>query len=145
MPTFDLPTFLAAFPEFDDEAKWKKTVLQSAGYRASMHLSVSAVGMPLQGEQREYARFLVAAHILTLAKMNEDNGDDSGAGMPGMPFKATIGSVQVENTKPNTFTSDDWTFWYSQTLYGREYLALLDSVVQGVYLATQSDSVRDLP
>lgn len=145
MLIFDLPMFLAYFPEFADEAVWKPTVVQSAGYRAMRHITTSAGGMPLIGEDRDYAQFLMAGHLLVLDKQDEDSGVSDGVGMAGTPFKATVGSVQVENTKPNSFQSDDWNYWLNQTKYGRELLAFLDVHAPGIFLATQQDSVRDLP
>ena len=108
-----------------------------------LHITPSAMDMPLVGIYREYALFLMAAHLLTLD--SQDDAGDPGSSMAGTPFKATVGSVSVENTKPNSFTVDDWNYWLNQTKYGRELLAYLDThSTPGVFLNTPCDSVRDL-
>lgn len=108
-----------------------------------MHITPDAEGMPMDGHYREYGLFLMTAHLVTLDKQANDDGGDGGS-MAGLPFRATIGSVTIENTKPNSFTSDDWTYWLSQTSYGRELLAYLDTRAQAIYLNSEFDSVRDL-
>lgn len=138
---FPIDDFLAYFPEFLSSDKIK---VQATGLRAQMHIGESAPGMPLEGERRFYALFLATAHLLTLDKMSDGEGGE-GSDMAGTPFKATIGSVQIENTKQNSFTADDWTFWYNQTKYGRELLAYLYEIQGlGIFLNTSKDSVRDL-
>jgi hypothetical protein len=137
---FPLAMFLAYFPEFDDESKYTKASVQSAGLRAMMHITPSAEGMPFVGKYREYGLFLMTAHIATLAKMD----DGESGGVAGRPFKSTVGSVSVESTKPNSFVADDWNFWLSLTNYGAELLALLDTQAQGIFLNTPNDTVRDL-
>ena len=141
---FPLDDFLARFPAFNDTTKYPSAVVQNAGQRAMMHVTPDAEGMPMVGPYREYGLFLMTAHILTLDKQAEENGGDDGGAMAGIPFKATVGSVTIENTKPNSFTSDDFSYWYSQTNYGREFLAYLDIQAQAIYPNTPDDSVRDL-
>jgi hypothetical protein len=72
----------------------------------------------------------------------DDNGDLNGTQIAGTPFKATVGSVSIENTKPNSFQSDDWNYWLNMTAFGRELLALLEAHSPGIYISR--DSVRDL-
>lgn len=140
--TFPVDAFLARFPEFDDQEKFPYNFIQNCGDRASMHVTASVPGMPMRGPYREYALFLVAAHIATLDKQSENDG---GTSLGGMPYKATVGSVTVETTKQNTFTTDDWALWYGKTKYGQEFLALLDAhATPGVFVNTPEDSVRDL-
>lgn len=140
--TFPLDDFLARFPEFGNETEYARSVVQSAGQRAMMHITPSSFGMPLCGPYRDYALFLMTGHLLTLDKEDSDDGNDGGP--TGTPFKATIGSVTVETTKPNTFTNDDWNYWLNLTKYGRELLALLDTHALGIFTNTCDDSVRDL-
>lgn len=141
---FNLPTFLAMFPQFDN-ADWKQTVVQAAGMRAQLHISGWVEGMPLAGEYREYAQFLMAGHLLILDKQN-DNGSpaDGSSALAGTPYKASIGTVSIEATKQNSFNSDDWNYWLNQTSFGRELLAFMDVHCPGIFLATNKDSVRDL-
>lgn len=140
---FSVDAFVARFPEFDNQDKYPYASLQNYGDRAAMHISLlSAPDMPLQDPYREYAVFLAAAHIATLATEDDSDG---GVSLGGMPFKATVGSVTVETTKQNTFTTDDWALWYGKTKYGQELLALLDvHSSPGIFLNTSDDSVRDL-
>lgn len=140
---FSVEAFLARFPEFDNQEKYPYASLQNYGDRAAMHISLlSSPDMPLQDPFREYAVFLAAAHIATLAAEDDSDG---GVSLGGMPFKATVGSVSVETTKQNTFTTDDWALWYGKTKYGQELLALLDvHSSPGIFLNTPDDSVRDL-
>lgn len=139
MCAFPLEDFLARFPEFDDATSYPVAAVQNSGIRAMMHITPSAEGMPFYGPYREYGLFLMTAHIITLDRQTEDSG-----GLGGTPFRATIGSVTVENTKQNSFHSDDWNYWLNQTKYGRELLALLDTQAQGIFLNTCNDTVRDL-
>ena len=91
------------------------------------------------GPYREYALFLMTAHLITLDA--QDDTDDPGSSLAGTPFKATVGSVSVENTKPNSFTVDDWNYWLNQTKYGRELLAYLDTqCAPGIFINTTCDS-----
>lgn len=143
LAAFPLDTFLARFPEFSNEELYPLSKVQNCGDRAMMHITPSAMDMPLVGVYREYALFLMAAHLLTLD--SQDDAGDPGSSMAGTPFKAMVGSVSVENTKPNSFTVDDWNYWLNQTKYGRELLAYLDThSTPGVFLNTPCDSVRDL-
>lgn len=137
---FPLDDFLIRFNEFDNSTTYPHAIVQNAGQRAMMHITPEQEGMPMTGHYREYGLFLMTAHLLTLDKQAAD-GDRN---MAGIPFRATVGSVIIENTKPNSFTSDDWNYWLSQTSYGRELLAYLDTRAQAIFLNTEDDSVRDL-
>jgi hypothetical protein len=143
--TFNLPMFLAMFPQFDS-ADWKQTVVQAAGLRARLHITAWVEGAPLKDEFREYAQFLMTGHLLVLDKQDDDgNAGDEASSLAGTPYKATIGSVQIESTKQNSFNSDDWNYWLNQTKYGRELLAFMDVHCPGLFFTTRDDSVRDLP
>lgn len=142
---FPIDNFLARFPEFDNEEEYSRSFIANCGQRASMHVTHDAKDMPMGGPYREYALFLMTGHLITLEKNDESAGGEPGAGMAGTPFKATVGSVAIESTKPNTFTQDDWTYWLNQTKYGRELLAYLETqVAPGIFINTPDDSVRDL-
>ena len=144
---FPADDFIARFPEFGNEETYKRSSVQSAGQRAMVHIGPHVDGMPLEGNERMYALFLMSAHILYLDSMSGTGGGDSGGIDPavsGIPFKASIGTVTVETTKPNSFTQDDWMYWLGKTKYGQELLALLSVYTPGVYLETCADSARDL-
>ena len=139
---FPLEEFLAMFPEFGDNAKYNRSRVQASGLKASVHISpFDRPEFPMKGMHRKYALFLMTAHLIELDDLTDENGNT----ISGIAFKSTVGSVSVENTKPNTFISDDWTYWLSQTKHGRELLAFLDSIANpGIFLNTPKDSVRDL-
>lgn len=146
---FNYDTFIGYFPEFADT---DKPTVFACGRRGLLHIGSWVSEMPLQGAHREYAQCLMAAHILRLKlKSLEDPGTSGGSSSvngniddaAGIPFKTTVGSILVENTKPNTFTQDDWTFWLSQTSYGRELLAFLYVHAPPIYISKSTS--RDLP
>lgn len=144
---FDYEDFIARFSEFGDETKYPVSTIVSAGDKAMMHITPDAFGMPLGGFYRNYALFLMTAHILELDDKDRSDGDASGTGssIAGTTYKATIGSVQIENSKQNSFTLDDWNYWLGQTKHGRELLAFLEIQAPcGIFLNTSNDSVRDL-
>lgn len=137
---FPIDDFLARFPEFSDEASYKRAAIQNAGQRAMMHIGPPAQDMPLVGPYREYALFLMTGHLTVI-----DKNGDSDYGLAGTPFKATVGSVVVENSKQNSFTTDDWNYWLGTTKYGRELLAFLETQsCAGIFLNDSNDTVRDL-
>ena len=142
---FPLDDFTATFPEFSG---YEPKVLQGAGRKAMFHITPSRLGIPMQGEARIYALFLMTAHIIATDDPESDNGTGgiggSTQGFSGIPFKATVGSVTVENTKPNTFVQSDWSYWLSGTKYGRELLSYLDECGQGIWLGTPEETARDL-
>lgn len=145
-PVFKLDGFLSYFPEFADEEKYARNIVIRVGMRAMMHICPSVFGMPLAGAYRDYAIFLMAAHMIYLSASGND-GDIGGAasGMAGAPFKAIVGSVTVESSRQNPYTLDDWTLWLGKTPYGQELLAYLDLHSQGgIFLNEPKDSVRDL-
>lgn len=144
---FPVDEFNAAFPVFSRENSIYSAIdIQTAGNEALMHVNtVPSFQMPLKGKRLLYALFLMTAHILVLNKKDDDDVANGGTGSAGVEFKATIGSVQVERSKPNTFTSDNFDYWLQQTPYGRKLLAYLElAAPAGVYLNTPRDSVRDL-
>jgi hypothetical protein len=143
MYAFPLDSFLGRFPEFANEEVYPISKVQNCGDRAMLHITPSQMGMPMHGFYREYALFLMTAHLITLDA--QDDTDDPGSSLAGTPFKATVGSVSIEATKPNSFNSDDWNYWLNQTKYGRELLAYLDTqCAPGIFINTPCDSVRDL-
>ena len=136
---FPVDDFLARFPSFS--SKNKSAVVES-GNKAMMHITPDQPGMPMRGPYRFYALFLMTAHLLEL---DEATSGEDGTSVAGTPYKATVGSVTIENTKPNAFQSDDWNYWLNQTKHGRELLAYLDAQAPaGIFLNDERDSVRDL-
>lgn len=142
---FPQTEFLAHFPEFGDEKVYPPENIMLCGRKAMLHITEDVCDMPMQGPYRFYALFLMTAHILLLDKQYSSNTEVGSNSSGGSEFKAVVGSVTVEKTKPNSFTVDDWSYWLNQTPYGRELLAYLDTRAPlGVFLNTTNDSVRDL-
>lgn len=143
---FPLENFLAKYPEFSNPTVYPTALVERSCDSALLHITPSLPGLPMKGKYRIHALYLMAAHIIILAKKDYDlvSGGE-GTATPGTEFKATIGTVTVERTKPNSFTVDDWSYWLNQTSYGRELLAYLDTrAPTGVFLNTGCDTVRDL-
>ena len=74
MYAFPLDSFLGRFPEFANEDVYPIAKVQNCGERAMMHITQSVLGMPMDGRYREYALFLVTAHLLTLGAQSDDSG-----------------------------------------------------------------------
>lgn len=143
---FRVSRFINQFPVFADSDKYNQLSIQRAGNEALRYISEPIFGMPMEDEEdREYALFLMAAHILLLNTSTNSDTANGEATSGGMLFKSTVGSVQVEHTKPNSFTQDEITFWLSQTEYGRRLDAFLAMKTPPfVFPATTHDSIRVL-
>lgn len=146
MRVFPYDEFCAAFPIFaSNPTVYTPAAIQLAGNEAMHHVTEPSHGMPMENcDDRKYALFLMTAHILAL---NHKTDEDTAAGnisAGGSVVKAVIGSVQIENTKPNSFTVDDWSYWLNQTEYGRRLLAYLDVQAPFIFLNTKRDRVRVL-
>lgn len=143
---FNVERFLSEFPQFGDGTTFPKAAIARNGKTAQRYIGEWRCGFPLDDpDDREYATFLMAAHLLSMRK----NADDemSGGSLPagGRVKKATVGAVTVETDSPNTYSADDYTYWLAQTTFGQELLAFLASAAPaGIYLNCQRDSVRVL-
>ena len=143
--TFDISTFKATFPVFADSEIYPDTAINLAGTEATYHIRDGVCGMPMADENvRKYALNLMAAHILVLNVFTDKTTAKGEPTSGGNTFKSTIGSVAVENSKQNSFSIDDYSYWLGQTEYGRRLLALLESQAQFVFLNTPRSSVRVL-
>lgn len=152
-PAFPIDEFIATFPNtlgsYNEDGeyieKYPRAYVVEMGNRAMMHVGPEREGMPMCGQSRFYALFLMTLHMIELDQRAKQGGGDGVGGLSGIPFKAKIGSVEIEATKPNTFTTEDWDYYLKQTEHGRELLALLDvQAPAGIFLNTSCDSVRDL-
>lgn len=142
---FPLENFLAEFPEFDTDA-FTRTQLSRIGFQAHRYITEWLPDFPLKDpDDRLYAVYLMAAHILILRKNASDDIGNGTVPSGGRVRKAVIGSVSVETESPNTYTSDAYSYWLSQTVYGQELQAYLDNACPaGIYMNTKRDSVRVL-
>lgn len=141
---FPIEVFLAEFPEFNNATTYTQAMIARCGKAASKYITQWECGFPLSDpDDRMYALFLMAAHILSLRKAAQDEvaGGNTPAG--GRVRKATVGAVTIETDSPNSYTSDDYIYWLSQTTYGQELLAYLNNAAPcGVFMNTKKDSVR---
>ena len=146
MRVFPFDEFCAAFPAFKASGSvYTDANIQLAGNEAMHHITEPSHGMPMENcDDRKYALFLMTAHILVLNHKTDGDTTAGNATTGGSTIKAVIGSVQIENTKPNSFTVDDWSYWLNQTEYGRRLLAYLDVQAPFVFLNTKRDRVRVL-
>lgn len=143
---FNLSRFKNQFPVFaSDTSVYNDLSIQRAGNEALHYISEPVKGLPLEHcDDREYALFLLTAHILVVNAGTESPTASGEATSGGQVVSSTVGSVKVEHTKPNSFTTDDWSYWLSQTEYGRRLIAFLDFQVPFIYHSTARDSVRVL-
>ena len=146
MRVFPFDEFCAAFPAFKANGSvYSDESIQLAGNEAMHHITEPSHGMPMENcDDRKYALFLMTAHILVLNHKTDGDTTAGNTTAGGSTVKAVIGSVQIENTKPNSFTVDDWSYWLNQTEYGRRLLAYLDVQAPFVFLNTKRDRVRVL-
>lgn len=146
MRVFPFDEFCAAFPVFKAGGSvYSDESIQLAGNEAMHYITEPSHGMPMENcDDRKYALFLMAAHILVLNHKTDEDTAVGNTTSGGSVVKAVIGSVQIENTKPNSFTVDDLSYWLNQTEYGRRLLAYLDIQAPFIYMNTRRDSVRVL-
>lgn len=143
---FNVSRFRSEFPQFADTTAFPENSIARYGRMAQRYITEWRCGFPLSDpDDREYATFLMAAHIASLRK----NADDemSGGSLPagGRVRKATVGAVTVETDSPHTYNSDDYTYWLSQTTFGQELLAFLaNAAPAGIFLNCPRDTVRVL-
>lgn len=146
---FKIEDFLATFPEFDNNGN--RTIIMSSGRRAMMYFSIwkpqlpvtSCIDFGMNISQRDYAMFLLTAHIATLSNNNGEFGNP--ATTVGRVKKATIAAITVERDSSNSYTADEVTYWLNQTQYGVEYQAFVEMMTPvGVYTNTKRDTIRVL-
>lgn len=143
---FPVDRFLAEFPQFNDASSFPVNTVARCGKAATHYITAWRQGFPLEDpDEREYALFLMAAHILSLRKNTDDDMSDGQLPAGGRVRKATVGAVTVETDSPSTYSSDDYTYWLSQTIFGQELLAYLaNAAPAGIFTNICKDSVRVL-
>lgn len=141
---FPKDDFLAEFPEFG--TGFTEAQVVRCGKAASKYITEWRNGFPLkEPDDRLYAMFLMAAHLLAMRKNAADEMANGNLPAGGRVRKATVGAVSVETDSPNSYTSDDYNYWLSQTTYGQELLAYLaNAAPAGIYCNNIRDSVRVL-
>jgi len=149
----DADMFLAFFPEFSTENGYSVKMIEAMGKRVRMFVTYQQCDN-LDGEDRNYARSLLMAHMLVLHKKQQDSmsggkssqqGGASGGtnvgqlGGNGILTSASVGGVSVSMQIPQSQSA--WEFWLNQTPYGIEYQAFMSSHVPvGIYC--EGDDLR---
>lgn len=152
----DVDKFLGWFYEFNDSSQWPVKMIEVCAKRARMYVTVNAQCDQLDGDDREYARALIVAHLLVLMKKaqtqtQQQAGGSSGGiaggssssvgqlGGNGILTSASVGGVSVSMTIPQS--QNAYEFWLNQTPYGIEFQAFMSSHVPvGVY--SNGDDIR---
>lgn len=149
----DADMFLAFFPEFSEENGYSVRMIEAMGKRVRFFVTYEQCDN-LDGEDRNYARSLLMAHMLVLHKRQQDsmnmgkNAPQGGAsggtnigslGGIGILTNASVGGVSVGMQIPTSQSA--WEFWLNQTPYGIEYQAYMSSHVP-VGLYCEGDDLR---
>lgn len=153
----DVDKFKAWFNEFADDDKWPRALVEASAKRARFYIPIWTQCDYLDGDDRDYARGLLTAHIMIIAKQNKaamdqaalapgmGSGGVMGGSMttlpgPGIVTSATIGSVSYNKTLPQS--KDAYEFWLNQTTYGIELQAFLANHI-AVGVMAQGDDIRE--
>lgn len=150
----DVEKFRAWFYDFADPEKWPDKMIIASAKRAMFYVPLRTQCDQLDGDDREYARGLLTAHVAILSKQNEaafnnpalaqGSGGVSGGSMTTLPGtgivnSASIGSVSYSRQLPQSNSA--YEFWLNQTPYGIEFQAFLSNHAPvGIY--AQGDDLR---
>lgn len=127
--TLDIATFRTLFPEYANVTTYPDALITIKWGLALGYVSDRNCGR-LRDDQREYAIYLVVAHLLRMDAMIASGG---GLGDGGVVQSATIDKVSVALVPPPVTSAWDW--WLQQTPYGSQLLALLSAAsVGGFYV-----------
>ena len=107
-------TFLSQFREFEGEPNIEIMINRALNYISPYSCFC--------GERKQFIIFLLAAHFLALQK-NINDGETAG----GIQSGASIDKVSVSLTPPPF--SDNFEYFFSQTVYGQELLALFNLLI----------------
>lgn len=149
----DVDKFKAWFSEFADDSKWPRALVEGAAKRARFYIPIWTQCDYLDGEDREYARGLLTAHIMIIQKQNQAAMDQQALALggaaggslttlpgTGIVSHASIGSVSYSKTLPQS--KDAYEFWLNQTHYGLELQAFLANHI-AVGVMAQGDDIRE--
>jgi hypothetical protein len=132
-PAYNDENFRAMFPAFADEAVWPEATLQV--YWDMGGEFITTTDSPcngLNGASLQLARDLMCAHLATIMSVPASGGGsgsiESGGTSGGILTNASIGAVSVGMMAPPV--KGMWDYWFAQTPYGQQILALL--AIKGV-------------
>ncbi len=138
---FDVDRFRKEFPAFADETVWPTETLEIYWGIASDFISTGDCPCNiLNNGSLQFAYDLMTAHIATLLAVPAGGSSGGGGGSSEVPgggsgvvTSASIGAVSVSMMQPPA--KDMWQFWFAQTPYGQQLLALLQiKGVGGLYV-----------
>jgi len=149
----DVDKFLGWFYEFNNSELWPVKLIEVCAKRARMYVTVWAQCDQLDGEDREYARALIIAHLCVLTKKAQQQTTPSATttgggvaasgvgqlGGSGILTSASVGGVNVSMTIPQS--QNAYEFWLNQTPYGLEFQAFMSNHVP-VAVYSEGDDLR---
>ena len=115
IPALTVQAFLGTFPEFNGN-QYIDMMIGRATIYVDIHCGC------ICNKQKQYAIFLLTAHLLTLYK-----GITSGEATGGVQTGASIDKVSVSYAPPPY--ANGFEYWLNQTPYGQELLALINILV----------------
>lgn len=125
--TFNYATFQEQIPLYADPTKYPEDEVQIYWNTATFYVTNIGNCGTVQGDKRQYAINLMAAHLIYLA------GLAASGQVPGLMQDATIDKVHVALTPPPL--SNQWQWWMSLSPYGQQLFALLQvNSVGGYYI-----------
>lgn len=125
--TLDIAKFRAAFPVFANTTTYPDALLNLQWEIATAYVSDVNCGA-LRDGARLSALWLALAHLLWLGTLVS-----RGQGGTGAKTGATIDKVSVQYQAPSA--GSDWAWWWLQTPYGQQLLALLGAAGAGGFYA----------
>lgn len=131
MAEYDDALFRAQFPEFSDETKYPRAVINAYWDMATLFISdVECYWNTLKGKRLATALNMLTAHLLLLGiNARAVGGKTPGSKQGGFTTSATVGEVSVSKLAPPA--TDGWQWWLSGTPYGQMLWALLEMLAVG--------------
>lgn len=125
--TFDYAQFIALFPAFSNPVVYPEVTLEQYWQTATYYVSDIAFCGSLRGEKRQYAIYLMMAHLIYLADLIATGQ------VPTLVQGSSIDKISVTLTPPKLPNQFSW--WLNTTPYGMQLYALLQVYsVGGFYI-----------
>lgn len=125
--TFDYNQFIAYFPVYSNPTTYPPATLQQWWDIAIFYISNNTYCGSLRGDARQYAIYLMMAHLIYLAGLAAQGQS------PYILANATIDKVSVGLKPPPE--KNQWQWWLNTSPYGMQLLALLQvKSVGGFYI-----------
>ena len=112
----DIPKFRAEFPQFSDPLIYTDLYIETKWALATCYISDLNCGY-LKGSCRQYAIFLMLAHLIALDDMIKNNVN------PNFVTSSSEGRVSASFQAPPS--TGPWDYWLGKTSYGQQLNALL--------------------